>query len=318
MVLFGIDVSHYQVGLDLSRVAAEGLQFVIAKVSEGAALSDPTWPAFRDGARQHGLDLGGYHYITAEPPSQQAARCRATLGELSIPVALDWETGSGSWANFVAVLDAFRSAGMRVFLAYCPQWYWAQHGSPDMHATGLPLWSSRYVPGGPATPERLYGQVQPQQWTGYGGLATALLQYTDRASVAGTTTDCSAFLGTQEQLHTLFTGAPPNPGHQEPVEPITLHTAADGRFRTTVMAEGAAASLVVARIFLTTGSAWGDTTWTITALDSGGGVLSTATTITADRHTDYRELPANCRMVTLEGRITPGAVPAAALVIQYR
>jgi hypothetical protein len=45
MPLFGIDTSHYQAGMNYRQVAAEGLTFVVGKVSEGAGFRDPQWVA---------------------------------------------------------------------------------------------------------------------------------------------------------------------------------------------------------------------------------------------------------------------------------
>ena len=206
MTLFGPDLSHFQAGIDLARVKAEGCSFVIAKVSEGTTGRDPQWPVHRDRARQVGLELVGYHMIDGSPAGLQAANCKAVLGDPSIPLALDWEAlgGSGDWRNFMAVLTAFRAIGLSVRLAYCPRWYWAQQGGPDMTAAGIPLWSSRYVSSSSTAPTSMYPAVTPTLWAGYGGLPVALLQFTDRAAIAGRQVDCSAFQGTAQQLHTLL------------------------------------------------------------------------------------------------------------------
>lgn len=210
MTLFGPDLSRFQAGINLAQVAAEGCRFVICKVSQGATWRDPAWPGFRDDARKAGLILAGYAMVTEENPVAQAANCKAHLGDPTIPLALDWEEsgGSGNWANFMAVLQAFRGAGLNVRLAYAPKWYHAQQGSPDMSQAGIPLWSSRYVNTTPGTPAAMYPAVTPAQWTGYGGLPTVLLQFTDRARIAGHTADCSAFEGTEQQLRTLL--SPPS------------------------------------------------------------------------------------------------------------
>lgn len=208
-LLFGIDVSGYQPAIDLARAAREGVTFVIAKVSQGAGYRSPAWPGQRDRARAAGLLLAGYHYITGDPAAAQAANCRAALGaDTGMPLALDWENNGGTWANFTAVLAAFRAAGLNVRLAYAPRWYWQQQGSPDMRTASLPLWSSRYVTGA-GTPAQLYPQVTPDQWAGYGGAPVALVQFTDNAQVAGTQVDASAFRGTRDQLVALLTAPAP-------------------------------------------------------------------------------------------------------------
>lgn len=203
-MIFGPDVSHYQAGIDLKRAASEGLQFILAKVSQGAASHDPAWPANRDNAHAAGLLLCGYHYVTTDAPAKQAANCKAALGDTSIPLALDWEANGGNWANFMAVLNAFRAAGLNVRLAYCPRWYWQQQGSPNMAAAALPLWSSRYPSTGSGSPSSLYNHVPANYWDGYGGLDVGLLQFSDHASIAGMSTDCSAYRGNRDQLAALL------------------------------------------------------------------------------------------------------------------
>ncbi len=214
MVIFGPDLSHWQSDVDLATVAAEGCRFVICKVSQGTNSRDPAWPGFRDDARKAGLILAGFHMITGESAAAQAVNCKAALGDTTIPLALDWEQsgGSGDWSNFLAVLEAFRAAGLQVRLAYCPRWFWQQQGSPDMRAAGLPLWASRYVSSAAAAPAVMYPAVRDEQWTGYGGLQVALLQFTDRAYIAGKAIDCSAYRGTEQQLRDLLYPPAQNPG----------------------------------------------------------------------------------------------------------
>lgn len=199
-MLFGPDLSHYQAGIDLKRVASEGHSFVLGKVSQGAGSRDAQWTKTRDGARAVGLILLGYHYVTTENADKQAANCAGWLGDKSIPLALDWEASSGNWANFMNVLNAFRRAGLNVRLAYCPRWYWQSQGSPNMAAAGIPLWSSRYPSTSTGSPAGLYTHVASSLWAGYGGLSVGLLQFSDRAAIAGMATDCSAFQGTREEL----------------------------------------------------------------------------------------------------------------------
>jgi hypothetical protein len=212
VTIFGIDVSHYQAGINMARVAAEGFDFVIGKVSQGSTYRSPCWAAQRDGARNAGMIVAGYHFVDTSPAAAQAANCLAALGDPTLPVALDWENGGGDWANYIRVLAAFRAAGIRVVLGYLPHWYWATEGSPDIAPTGLPLWSSRYPSTRQTTAAAQYGAVILRDWDGYGGADVGLLQFSASAHVAGHTCDASAFRGTREQLLALFHSAAPLPG----------------------------------------------------------------------------------------------------------
>lgn len=204
MVLFGPDVSHYQSGIDLKRAASEGMQFVIGKISEGSGFKDPQWPRTRDQGHAAGLLVVGYHYLTTDNPASQAANCAAAIGDKSVPVALDWEDRGGNWSNLLAVLKAFRGFGLNVRLLYTGQWYWQQQGSPNMTGAGLALWKSRYPTTNPGTPAGLYAKVPASYWAPLGGLDTKILQFTDHASVAGISSDCSAFQGTRDELAALL------------------------------------------------------------------------------------------------------------------
>lgn len=222
--LFGIDVSSYQSGISMSQVASEGFAFVVAKVGQGAGKGDrgitygmslnPAWNAQRDGARNAGLLLAGYWYVgNTEPPASQAARCRSALGDPTLALALDWEDASGDWNNFLAVLAAFRTVGLNVQLAYTPKWYGDNHGmGPNaLIGTGLALWSSRYPSTKTGYASVLYGDVPVSYWAGYAGAPVSILQFSDRAKVAGMSVDANAFQGTRDELATLLAGAPPGP-----------------------------------------------------------------------------------------------------------
>jgi len=201
-VIFGPDVSRYQGAVDHARVRREGHEFLIAKISQGSSLRDPQWPRNRDGARAAGLITLGYHYIDTTNADAQARNCAAHLGDKSVPVALDHERGGGNIAQYRAVLDAFRRAGLRVVLSYIPPFYWREIGQPSL--VGLPpLWKARYPGGTAAGPSTMYAKVPGHYWDAYGGQSPVLLQFTDQALVCGQKMDCNAFRGSREQFAAL-------------------------------------------------------------------------------------------------------------------
>jgi lysozyme len=90
----GIDISHYQKGIDLGRVACD---FVIAKATEGVNFTDPYFETFMKKAESLDKCLGMYHFAR---PDRNAAKAEAEFfysktvkwyGK-AIPI-LDWETG---------------------------------------------------------------------------------------------------------------------------------------------------------------------------------------------------------------------------------
>jgi len=211
MTIFGPDIANFQAGLDLSAVKAEGFDFVFCKVSEGNYFQDRTWPGFRDTAHANGLLLAGYHYVRGDnTPDSQADTFVQQLGDKNIPAMLDFEANGGNIDNFWAVLNAIEARGVHVALSYIPHWYWQQIGSPDI--SGVPgLIQSSYV-GGSGFASALYPGDQAGNWAGFGGRNVDILQFTDKASIAGKAVDCNAFCGTRDQLAALLGGTNPTQG----------------------------------------------------------------------------------------------------------
>lgn len=211
MTIFGIDISHHQPDIDLQRVKNEGFQFVIARVGQGAGgqystTRDRAWVRHRDETRRVGLRLCAYWYIgNIISPSDNASLCESWIGDKSIPVALDFEAGSGNVAFYRQTLDAFKARGFRVPMSYIPKWYWQQVGSSPLD--GLPpLWYSKYV-NGTGYASSLYPGDNSSWWTGYGGLPVVMSQFTSSAKVANyTLVDANAFKGTLQELDALLYG----------------------------------------------------------------------------------------------------------------
>jgi hypothetical protein len=208
-VIYGVDLSSWQAGISLRGIAGEGFAFAFCKVTQGSGYVSPDWPRQRDEARTAGLVLAGYHYIDESDPAAQAANCARALGDLAIPVALDFEKGGGSIGNYRRVLDAFCAAGMHVALSYIPRWYWADLDEPDL-ADLPPLWSSRYPSTQRAPASVLYQAVEQaggslsKYWQGYGGNTVAVLQFASTATVQGRDVDANAFYGSRDELAALL------------------------------------------------------------------------------------------------------------------
>lgn len=61
----GIDVAHYQGDVDWVKVAAQGIDWVGFKVTEGDGFIDPTWAANADGTQAAGIRHRlGYHWLS--------------------------------------------------------------------------------------------------------------------------------------------------------------------------------------------------------------------------------------------------------------
>ncbi|WP_280442221.1 glycoside hydrolase family 25 protein [Nocardia brasiliensis] len=205
MTHWGIDISGWQAGIDLDAVAAEGFTAVIAKATQGANYTSPTYAEQKAGAQRNRLRFMAYHYIEQDvaAPAQVDNYERAEP-DRGVPVMLDHEQGSGDIEVLRGVHAEFVRRGYRVALLYLPRWYWRDHiGRPDL--SGLPaLMASAYGSDQPGYASTLYPGDTAPGWNDYGGNGVAVLQFTQRARVAGREIDAWAYRGTAAELDALF------------------------------------------------------------------------------------------------------------------
>lgn len=209
MTIFGPDISSYQAGLDLSRLAAAS--FVIAKTTEGTYYTDADYQGWRLQAARLGKPFVWYHFLSGESAAGQAAHTAANVGDPGLPGMLDAEPAgsfSPTLAQILAYIDAAHAAGLNLRLVYLPYWYWQQIGSPDLSpiaARGVQLVSSAY-PGGPGGPAALYPGDVAAGWQAYGGMTPVLYQFTNQASDGGQPLDYNAFRGSVAGLQQILGG----------------------------------------------------------------------------------------------------------------
>jgi hypothetical protein len=207
MTIFGPDISSYQSGLSLSRLA--DASFVIAKTTEGTYYTDADYQAWRRQAAQLRKPFIWYHFLSGESTSAQAAHTAANVGDSTLPGMLDAEpegSYSPSLAQIVAYIDAAIATGLNLRLIYLPRWYWEQIGSPDLSeisSRGVSLVSSQY-PGGSGSPAGIYPGDGAAGWESYGGMTPLIYQFTNQASDGGQPLDYNAFRGTTAQLVTAL------------------------------------------------------------------------------------------------------------------
>lgn len=75
----GIDISHYQQGLDLAKAKAGGVEFAILKLSEGRTIQDSSFDGFFSQADACGLPVGAYVYSHAVTPSDAIAEAQYAI-----------------------------------------------------------------------------------------------------------------------------------------------------------------------------------------------------------------------------------------------
>lgn len=194
--VFGIDVSNHQGAFDFARAAAEGYLFATHKVVEGTGYRDPFWPRAKTEMGEHFPGrFGGYVFCrTNTDPQAEADFMLTALGDHSIPVQIDYEdtTNGGSGRDLAARVRAYRDRGIRLLPVYLPRWYWRDHmGAPDLSfLADIGMWNSNYVTG-TGYGSALY-QPDSTGWQGFGGADVKILQFTDKAVVAGQHIDANA------------------------------------------------------------------------------------------------------------------------------
>lgn len=208
MAIYGVDIHpRYQAGISIEQIRAEGFDFMACKLSEGTGVYDSQdW--LRRG-KACGLLCLGYHYLRPGNEPAQAAVFAEQLARTGVPGMLDAEALAGdertptlSVAGIRRFLAEATARGARVPLLYLPRWYWERLGSPDL--SGLPpLWASSYV-NGSGYASALYETVTPSRWAPYGGLGVEVLQFSDKATVAGHLIDANHYRGTYEQFAALI------------------------------------------------------------------------------------------------------------------
>jgi lysozyme len=180
VALKGIDISNWQGRVSWAAVAADGVQFAIAKASESTTYADPWFARNWFCMKAAGIARGAYHFAQPDHngPEAEADYFMARIADAGglLPgdvLALDMEAGSGnllSWTTrCLARLGAL--CGFRPLL-YSGAWFMEPHGlygDPELSQHGL--WLAHYS----ATPP-----APPPNWP-----VLAIWQYTDELPVAG-------------------------------------------------------------------------------------------------------------------------------------
>lgn len=124
----GLDLSAHNGDVDFARLAADSIDFVVLKATEGATFKDPRFEANYQAARRAGIAaLGAYHFFRFDADGRrQGENMLATLAgkTLELPLVIDLE----EWTNprrlptdtvvarLQAMIDCIESQGHPVML----------------------------------------------------------------------------------------------------------------------------------------------------------------------------------------------------------
>ncbi|NUR26204.1 MAG: glycoside hydrolase [Catenulispora sp.] len=238
MTIFGPDISSYQHGLVISRLADAA--FVIAKTTEGTFYTDADYQSWRQQTENLGKPFVWYHFLSGEDAAALARHTLANVGDARLPGMLDAEPAgsfSPSLAQMIAYTDAAHAVGLNLRLLYLPRWYWQQIGSPGLSALasrGLSLVSSSY-PGGSGRAPSIYPGDGAPGWQAYGGMAPLLYQFTNQASDGGQLVDYNAFRGSVDELAAALAGPTSTPSEDDDVPAFATGEIKPGTGAVTVV-----------------------------------------------------------------------------------
>ncbi|HZV01803.1 MAG TPA: GH25 family lysozyme [Planctomycetota bacterium] len=189
----GIDVSQYDGALDWSKIAASGVTFAIARVSDGLNYPDPYFAKNWSGMKANGVIRGVYQFFRPEQSAvaQADLLLKATTFEPGdLPPFLDFEvTDNQSAATMTAGIAAWcREIQSRTGLTpliYTSHRVWTGIGVSA--PAGVQLWVSNWGVASPAMPSAW------SDWTFW--------QYTNTSTAPGApNADSDVFNGTVAQL----------------------------------------------------------------------------------------------------------------------
>lgn len=251
--LWGVDVSNHQGAVDHKRIKVEGFDFLIAKASQGTYFKDKWCRHNLQEAKKAGLVAGAYHYLEHGEIRKQVDLFLGMIGGVKAAegMILVVDVELSGWGNDPDVHDTWnfihelkaRLNNEHPILIYSGAWYWKDPRfmrAPNPDVTDLVrdfdvrLWLSEYVHPDylpqPPYASSIYQRVPMVWWDeAFGNHPPVMLQFTDRALVAGQYIDANAFAGSRANLVDLTTGVPrikkPAPAPEKPVEKhrIVIH-----------------------------------------------------------------------------------------------
>jgi lysozyme len=206
-VVQGIDVSVYQGNIDWPAVKGSGIEFAIARVSDGTfhdTKFDQNWPAMKAA----GLIRGSYQFFEpGEDPSVQADLMIQKVGVLGtgdLPCVLDVEATGGQSAGTIAAnihtwFDKIKAGTGKTPFIYTGKYFWKDNVASNPDFGNTPLWLAAYVSPCPDT---------PVPWTSW-----AMWQYSSSGKIPGIAgnVDLDEYNGTLQDLK-AFAGLDPDWG----------------------------------------------------------------------------------------------------------
>ena len=204
--ILGIDTSHWNATLNVTKLKSEGVVYQFMKATQGTTSNDSNFATTRTNAQNGGLIAGAYHFLNAGSGAAQCDhfidRLNQTGGTNGIMLALDVELQTSTTGpsytdvkNFLARCQP-KTPG-RTWVIYTGGWYWgtanaAGYLNNPPAPAGTVLWISIYV-GGSGSIASLLDKVGAQGTSGdpypsaklNGWSDYAIRQFSASSTVAG-------------------------------------------------------------------------------------------------------------------------------------
>ena len=200
-MLNGIDVSHYEPGVDWATVK-DSCPFAFMKATEGTTGIDSLFQSYWTKAQQAGVIRGAYHFF--HPNMDVVVQANhfvgvvGAIGKSDLPPVLDLEVTGGMSASAITsgalkFLDAVQAKTGKAPILYASPSFITELGSPAAFIK-YPLWIANYGVTVPKIPKPF------SQWTFW--------QYSDAKVVNGVPEKCDAnyFNGDMSGLLKLCAG----------------------------------------------------------------------------------------------------------------
>ena len=175
----GIDVSEWQGYIDYSSVKNGGIDVVYIRSSEGSNYIDPYFRDNYENAKDNGLKVGFYHYVTAQTTSEARTQAQFFVSVIKgtspdCRLAMDFENfGDLSITEINEIAEVFLSEVERLsgkeVLIYSDAYNAAYTFTKEL-ALKYPIWVADYYVSEP-------GNGNWDTWVGF--------QYTDRGKISG-------------------------------------------------------------------------------------------------------------------------------------
>jgi len=175
----GIDVSEWQGEIDFAEVYEAGIEIVYIRVSEGDGYKDPYYLRNYEAAKENGLKVGFYHYLTARNETEALEQAEFFVSlikglQVDCRLAMDFESfGNLSRQEINNIskvfLDEVKRLSGKETVVYSDA-YNARFTFDEELADQYPIWVADYDVTEP-------GNGNWNTWVGF--------QYTDRGRIEG-------------------------------------------------------------------------------------------------------------------------------------